>query len=107
MSGSYLPQPFGQDVRLERERQNTALLDWERNVLLDLHRRKCDPLFAGVQESPFGLWFTHKAALLFRDKPIIGQVTDTMRHIDRELLPQLVTTHSTDPAGFGNPPIFS
>ncbi|WP_165493126.1 GGDEF domain-containing protein [Hylemonella gracilis] len=88
---------LGQNMAMERERQQAALLDWAlrltRQVLLSAPR-----WLVPLESSPLGLWLRHKAPHLFDDAAELARVAQALQRVDRELLPLLQTTPSGMPA---------
>lgn len=87
------------DTVLERERQRAALSEWASEILFAAHspgRLKRVPRLA---ESDFGLWFNHKAQMLFDGASDIGIVADAMEQIDSVLIPKLGSGGLVDSAG--------
>ena len=80
---------MGQNMAVERERQRYALLEWSQETLFALHRPMRPVTLARLTNAEFGLWFTHKAAVIFEGSPEIQFIQDSMSTIDTMLLPQL------------------
>ncbi|MDF3823061.1 GGDEF domain-containing protein [Leptospira sp. 96542] len=82
---------LGQNMAMERERQQAALLDWAHG----LAREVCRPAprwLVPLESSPLGLWLRHKAPHLFDDAPELALVEDVLLRVDRELVPLLQTS---------------
>lgn len=79
----------GQNMALERERQQRALLEWEnrffRVMANDLPIENLMP----IRLSSFGLWVMHKAPLIFKDMLELPLLETAITRIDDDLLPQL------------------
>jgi diguanylate cyclase len=80
---------MGQNMSVERERQRYALLEWSQDALFTLHRPLRPVALARLSTSEFGLWFTHKASVIFEGAPEIQAIQESMLTIDTMLLPQL------------------
>jgi diguanylate cyclase len=52
------------DFRAEREKQKASLAEWAQGVFLEAHRADGDGMLP-LSRSEFGLWFSHRAQLLF------------------------------------------
>lgn len=80
---------LGQDMKAERERRRSELLEWERQVL-DRYYWDDQPVAeAWIAHSPFGLWMQHKASILFEGAPEITAMRAEIGQIERRLLPAL------------------
>lgn len=79
----------GQDMSLERETQHAALMDWLQSVLFPLLDERSDAELRRLSSAPFGLWFHHRAGLMFPRAPGLEAIESNMRLIDQVLLPQL------------------
>lgn len=77
----------GQNMSLERERQRSALLDWENRYLQSMMTAAPGDSLPRVSQSSFGLWMQHKASAMFRSAPELSAVRTLMRSIDDSLLP--------------------
>jgi diguanylate cyclase len=80
---------MGQNMAVERERQRYALLEWSQETLFTLHRPMRPVMLQRLINAEFGLWFTHKAAVIFEGSPEIQFIQESMNNIDTMLLPQL------------------
>jgi diguanylate cyclase len=80
---------MGQNMAVERERQRYALLEWSQEALFTLHRPMRPVRLQRLSNAEFGLWFTHKAAVIFEGSPEIQFIQESMNNIDTMLLPQL------------------
>ncbi|MDD2884093.1 MAG: GGDEF domain-containing protein [Dechloromonas sp.] len=79
----------GNNLSVDRERQTSALLDWENRLFRALATDGSLDQIATLRNSPFGLWLHHKAALIFDDTRELSLIDEGMRRIDDSLLPQL------------------
>lgn len=79
----------GQDVTLERESQHSALLDWLQGVLFRLFEAASAEPLAPIANSPFGLWFRHRAGLIFQGMPSLDAIDRNLKRIDGDLLPAI------------------
>lgn len=83
---------MGRDLRAERERQRSQLLEWAQQILVRYYwdASAAAPSGAtGFEVSPFGLWVKHKASVLFGDAPELGPIRQAIDDIEHRLLPQL------------------
>lgn len=80
-----------QNLRAERERQKLQLLEWADELMQEHYwNLPSDPaLQPPPRRSPFALWVSHKATLLFDDAPELDEVRQIMSTVERELLPRL------------------
>lgn len=84
---------MSQNMKAERERQKSDLLEWAQQIFVK-H-------YWDVQDSPdglptqefgntqFGLWLHHKAAMIFDGAPEVALILQSAETIERELLPRL------------------
>ncbi len=78
-----------QSLGSERERQRSALLDWENNLMYAVASRHLDEGLPRLASSEFGLWYHHKAAHAFEGAPEIQRISAAMARIDEQLLLEL------------------
>lgn len=78
-----------QDIALERERQRAVLFEWANNLLFGL-RPGVATRPTSLAGSEFGLWFKHKARVLFDELPDAQIITDTVELIDQSIVPKLL-----------------
>lgn len=63
-------QVSSQSLAFDFERLRTSLLDWTRRILTKLHEENIDKsTVPTIRHSDFGLWLTHKGALILTGKP--------------------------------------
>jgi diguanylate cyclase len=79
----------GQDMSLERETQHAALMDWLQSILFPLLDGRADAELTRLSSAPFGLWFHHRAGLMFPQVPGLEAIESNMRLIDQVILPQI------------------
>lgn len=95
---SYRFYSLTQNLRAERERQRTHLVEWVQDLLL---KHYWEEPGAGVAPregaSHFELWVEHKARMLFEDTTEFQALRERMRHVTAQLLPRLRQTRE-DPA---------
>jgi diguanylate cyclase len=87
---SYRLAATGNNMAMERERQRAFLTEWERNILAWFY----NPSEVGLPrlaKSEFGMWFTHKANIMFEMDPTLKNVSICVNKIDHEILPRLET----------------
>jgi len=74
-----------QNQGAEKERQRSALLDWENQLMFELAVGDSFENLPRLASSEFGLWFRHKAAHAFQGSPESASILDYIRQIDQEL----------------------
>ncbi|WP_292051717.1 MULTISPECIES: GGDEF domain-containing protein [unclassified Brevundimonas] len=89
---SYRLFALGQDIAHERDGQIAALFEWLQGVLFQM--------FAGhavtpglLASSPFGLWLTHRAGLIFEGAPSLKAIEALISRIDADILPRITSAH--------------
>lgn len=55
----------GQDLAAERERQRAAVLEWGQHVFFEAQLPERGQRIATLSQSEFGLWFSHRAEIIF------------------------------------------
>ena len=80
---------LGQDMRAERERRRSELLEWAQQILDRYYWAVGEETSYGEGPTSFALWLQHKAAVLFADAPEVDQIRADMQRMERELLPRL------------------
>ncbi|THF60757.1 diguanylate cyclase [Pseudothauera nasutitermitis] len=78
---------YGQNMSLERERQRSALLDWENRFLQEMMNGAPGDELQTLADSSFGLWLHHKANTIFEGSSELPIVRQTMHTVDDNLLP--------------------
>lgn len=78
---------YGQNMSLERERQRSALLDWENRFLQAVMGAQPGDTLPQLRESAFGLWLQHKASAIFDGSAELPAIRTSMAHLDNSLLP--------------------
>lgn len=89
---AYRLQFLSQNMKAERERQKSGLLEWAHQILLQYFWEAPEATQTPGLESgnsQFGLWLRHKASLLFDGAPQVSLIESHMAHIESELLPEL------------------
>lgn len=90
---SYRLFALGQDIAHERDGQIAALFEWLQGVLFQmLDEQSAHPTPLG--NSPFGLWLTHRAGLIFDGSPSLKAIEILIAQIDINILPRVVATHN-------------
>lgn len=87
---SYRLAVIGSNIAMERERQRAFLTEWERNILAWFY----SPSEIGLPRlanSEFGMWFLHKASLMFECTPRLQDIAECIAKIDQHILPKLET----------------
>lgn len=91
---SYRLFALGQDIAHERDGQIAALFEWLQGVLFQIFEG--GSLRPGtLASSPFGLWLTHRAGLIFEGSASLQAIEDKMGRIDGDILPSITTAHDT------------
>lgn len=83
---------LNQDMKAERERQKSRLLEWAHEILVGGYWNVDAAGVAAASpqgSSPFGLWLQHKASILFEGAGELDRIHACMRSIEDEWLPQL------------------
>lgn len=84
---------LGQNMKAERERRRSELLEWAHQILMRVYW--AEPTLPGqpgaqaFHRSQFGLWLHHKASMLFEGAAEVQQILQLTRRIEEELLPRL------------------
>ncbi|MEY2892431.1 MAG: diguanylate cyclase [Pseudomonadota bacterium] len=82
-----------QNLKTERERQKSQLLEWAHQILVRNYWevRDADDPAAGTDpgRSQFELWLQHKASMLFENSPELAQIHARIATIEHHLLPRL------------------
>ena len=82
-----------QNLRAERERQRSHLMQWARNIMMRNYWEV--PVDDGPSpqrerhDSHFALWIEHKASMLFENAPELTLIRERIDVIERDLLPRL------------------
>lgn len=98
---SYRLAALGNNIGMEKERQRAFLSEWERNILVWFY----NPSELGLPKlarSEFGMWFLHKASLMFESSPKLKEVIDCITKIDQQVLPNLEMTPYNDRVAISN-----
>lgn len=85
---TYRLAAIGNNIAMERERQRAFLSEWEKAVYAWLYHHKQQKV-TRLSKSEFGMWFTHKAGLIFERSTSIDTIPDLIQRIDNEILPGL------------------
>lgn len=98
---SYRLALIGSNIAMERERQRAFLTEWERNILAWFYSPS-DIGLPRLAKSEFGMWFLHKASLMFERTPKLRNIAECIAKIDQHILPKLETTQYDDRAAIGS-----
>lgn len=85
---------LGQDMKAERERRRSELLEWA-HLILDRYYWSDGQSAADATEVPgnqgaqFSLWLDHKASILFDGAPEVELIRAEITRVEATLLPQL------------------
>ncbi|MHC3126173.1 hypothetical protein OB03_02185 [Brevundimonas sp. GN22] len=89
---SYRLFALGQDIAHERDGQIAALFEWLQGVLFQMFEDgSVSP--GALSASPFGLWLTHRAGLIFEGSLSLKAIEVLMQRVDREILPRVAAAH--------------
>jgi diguanylate cyclase len=80
---------LGQDMKAERERRRSELLEWAHQILQRYYWDQDVKEEGRDDHSQFSLWLRHKAAMLFDGAAEVDLMQADMARVERELLPQL------------------
>ncbi len=85
---------LGQNMKAERERQKTQLMEWINDLLIRSMSgpgdgQSTDGVPPKLDDSPFGVWLKHKASIIFTKEPEMARLLEHTARIEGELLPQL------------------
>lgn len=94
---------LGQDITLERETQRAALMEWSQGILFALFGSSPTSSLKPISGSPFGLWFYHRAGILFQEVPALEGIESAMQQIDKVLLPKLHDARSAGGSALAEP----
>lgn len=89
---SYRLFALGQDIAHERDGQIAALFEWLQNVLFQMFDG-CLLQLTPLSSSPFGLWLTHRAGLIFEGSPSLAAIEASIARVDSDILPRLTQSH--------------
>lgn len=80
---------LGQDVSVERESQRAALLEWSQSAIFSLFGGAGGTRLSPIAQSEFGLWFRHRASVMFQGSIMLNSIDAAMKEIDEQLLPSI------------------
>lgn len=78
-----------QSIGDERERQRSALLNWENALMFAIAAQKDIATLPRLSNSDFGLWYFHKACHAFEGVPELATISHHIQRVDREWLEAL------------------
>ncbi len=79
-----------QSIGDERERQRSALLNWENALMFAIAAQQDIATLPRLSNSDFGLWYFHKACHAFEGAPEIATISRHIQQVDREWLAVLL-----------------
>ncbi|MEA2117865.1 diguanylate cyclase [Halovibrio sp. HP20-50] len=79
-----------QSIGDQRERQRSALLNWENALMFAIAAQQNVATLPRLSNSEFGLWYFHKACHAFQGAPEIATISRHIQQVDREWLEVLV-----------------
>lgn len=95
---SYRLQFLTQNLKTERERQKSQLMEWAHLLLVRNYWSVGheDEAVEGRTDrrTSFELWLQHKASMLFEQSPQLAQIRERIADIDARLLPRLIQARS-------------
>lgn len=81
---------LGQNMAQERESQRAAIAEWLQDLLFSVAtRHDVVQELSPLAESEFGIWFEHRAAVLFAGLGNLDKIEGLILEIDSEVLPRL------------------
>lgn len=84
-----------QSIGDERERQRSALLNWENALMFAVAAQQNIATLPRLSNSDFGLWYFHKACHAFEGVPEIATISRHIQQVDREWLEVLLHEDSS------------
>ncbi|WP_346796718.1 diguanylate cyclase [Halomonas sp. Bachu 37] len=78
-----------QSIGDERERQRSALLNWENTLMFAVAAQRETGALPRLANSEFGLWYFHKACHAFEGSREIAVISRHINRVDQEWLPAL------------------
>lgn len=85
---------LGQDMKAERERRRSELLEWAQQILERHYWAADEAQDSENMPSQFSLWLHHKASMLFDQAPEVELIRNQLTRVELELLPRL--SHARD-----------
>ena len=79
-----------QSIGDERERQRSALLNWENALMFAVAAQQSIATLPRLSNSDFGLWYFHKACHAFEGVPEIATISRHIKQVDHEWLETLL-----------------
>lgn len=86
----------GHNLPADREKQLGAILEWENQLFRAMAIGWSTRDMLALQSSNFGLWFRHKAPLLFDEKRELALIEECLHRVDSSLLPLITSTEDHD-----------
>lgn len=86
---------LGHDLLTERERQRAALFAWSQGVFFDAMLTEGHRRLQPLSRSDFGLWFFHRADVIFGASSEYESIVDSIDYCD-ELIATLAQDHNVD-----------
>lgn len=80
---------LGQDMKAERERRRSELLEWAQQILERHYWAAGDGQAGDNAPSQFSMWMQHKASMLFDQAPEVDLIRTQLSRVELELLPRL------------------
>jgi diguanylate cyclase len=79
----------GQNLSLEKEKQSGALLEWENRLFRAVATDVVLDESLSIKNSSFGLWFHHKASLIFEESSDLTMLEGMIQRLDDALTTQI------------------
>lgn len=86
---------LGQDMKAERERRRSELLEWAQHILERYYWSEGTDPATARQDSTFSMWLDHKAAILFDGAPELASIRSMIAQVEEVLLPRLLQVRSS------------
>ncbi|HAA43883.1 MAG: GGDEF domain-containing protein [Halomonas sp. 54_146] len=84
-----------QSIGNEREKQRSALLNWENTLMFAIAAQQGTDGLPKLATSEFGLWYFHKACHAFEGAPEIATISRHIQQVDNEWLKALSNDDAT------------
>jgi diguanylate cyclase len=72
----------GHDLMTEREKQRAAIMEWAQEIFFGAQLPGQDAVLQSMSGSSFGLWFTHRARIVFGEPDTIDLIADAISRCD-------------------------
>ncbi|MGH2342448.1 diguanylate cyclase [Segnochrobactraceae bacterium EtOH-i3] len=89
---------LGQNLTQEREAQRAAIAEWVQNTLFSVAAHAGVDALPALGASEFGLWLTHRGAVVFSGMAEMQRIAQYVQEIDRSILPGIRAGADAGPA---------